>query len=327
MCASTSSKPFRIRIASRSANQLIPAGISIPSNIAEGSRRPTKAYLNHLSYSLGSHGEVETLFELIQRRKLVPEPLLSKGIVLIEPIGKMLHGLVESLEARLNERETLVTPVTALIPNPQSLIPSPNPNPAPTALVTALLGASLRRLRQASRRAAVRMRMRELLERGSTDHPADLRQVRRSAASLGRTLSGLFRNVFVLSRARRAIGEYEGTLREIIHALKYSGRLSLAPPLAERMRQRASELMERGRLCGARSTALASRVSKGIQSGTRARTASWPARRRRAPPPACNTRAGRIGSRPAPCQRRRCVRDAEAPVSRSRHSREKCVAD
>ena len=82
------------------ANQLIPAGISIPSNIAEGSRRPTKAYLNHLSYSLGSHGEVETLFELIGRRKLVPEPLLSKGIVLIEPIGKMLHGLVSSLDER-----------------------------------------------------------------------------------------------------------------------------------------------------------------------------------------------------------------------------------
>ena len=50
------------------ADQLLPAGISIPSNIAEGSRRPTKAYLNHLSYSLGSHGEVETLFEVIRRR-------------------------------------------------------------------------------------------------------------------------------------------------------------------------------------------------------------------------------------------------------------------
>ncbi len=84
------------------ANQLIPAGISIPSNIAEGSRRPTKAYLNHLSYSLGSQGEVETLFELIRRRKLVPDLLLGKGIVLIEPIGKMLHGLVDSLEVRIN---------------------------------------------------------------------------------------------------------------------------------------------------------------------------------------------------------------------------------
>ena len=84
------------------ANQLISAGISIPSNIAEGSRRPTKAYLNHLSYSLGSHGEVETLFELIRRRKLAPDLLLGKGIVLIDPIGKMLHGLVESLEARVS---------------------------------------------------------------------------------------------------------------------------------------------------------------------------------------------------------------------------------
>jgi len=84
------------------ANQLIPAGISIPSNIAEGSRRPTKAYLNHLSYSLGSHGEVETLFEVIHRRKLVPEALLAKGVVLIEPIGKMLHRLGESLELCLN---------------------------------------------------------------------------------------------------------------------------------------------------------------------------------------------------------------------------------
>ena len=73
-------------------DQLIPAGISIPSNIA---------YLNHLSYSLGSHGEVETLFEVIHRRKLVPPPLLSKGVVLLDPIGKMLHGLEESLEARL----------------------------------------------------------------------------------------------------------------------------------------------------------------------------------------------------------------------------------
>ena len=83
------------------ADQLLPAGISIPSNLAEGSRRPTKAYLNHVSISLGSHGEVETLFELIRRRKLVSEQLLDKGFVLIDPVGKMLHGLSESLELRL----------------------------------------------------------------------------------------------------------------------------------------------------------------------------------------------------------------------------------
>lgn len=42
----------------------------------------------------------------------------------------------------------------------------------------------------------------------------------------------------------RAIGEYEGTLREIIHALKYSGRHSLARPLAKRMRERGRDLLE-----------------------------------------------------------------------------------
>lgn len=80
------------------ADQLIRAGISIPSNIAEGSRRPNKACLNHLSYLLGSHGEVETLLEIIRRRRFVPDALLARGCALVDPIGKMLHGLTESLE-------------------------------------------------------------------------------------------------------------------------------------------------------------------------------------------------------------------------------------
>ncbi len=81
-------------------DQLLRAGISIPSNIAEGSRRTTKGYLNHLSYSLGSQAEVETVLEVIRRRKLVPPPLLIKGVQLAEPVGNMLHGLVESLAQR-----------------------------------------------------------------------------------------------------------------------------------------------------------------------------------------------------------------------------------
>src|SRR4051794_38834452 len=61
------------------SHQLLSAGVSISSNIAEGSRRPRKAYLNHLSYSRGSEAETETLLELIRRRKLAPEPFLDKG--------------------------------------------------------------------------------------------------------------------------------------------------------------------------------------------------------------------------------------------------------
>lgn len=45
-----------------------------------------------------------------------------------------------------------------------------------------------------------------------------------------------------IARAR-AVGEYEGTLREVIHALKYSGRLSLAVPLAAQMRHRGGEII------------------------------------------------------------------------------------
>ena len=42
----------------------------------------------------------------------------------------------------------------------------------------------------------------------------------------------------------RAVGEYEGALREIVHALKYSGRQSLAPLLAERMREQGRGLLD-----------------------------------------------------------------------------------
>jgi ComF family protein len=42
----------------------------------------------------------------------------------------------------------------------------------------------------------------------------------------------------------RSIGEYDGTLREIIHALKYSGRLSVARRLAALMVSRGTELLE-----------------------------------------------------------------------------------
>lgn len=42
----------------------------------------------------------------------------------------------------------------------------------------------------------------------------------------------------------RAIGEYDGALREIIHALKYEGRRSLARRLGRLMRERAGDLLD-----------------------------------------------------------------------------------
>jgi ComF family protein len=41
----------------------------------------------------------------------------------------------------------------------------------------------------------------------------------------------------------RAVGEYDGALRDIIHAFKYSGRCSLAGPLASLMRMRGAAVL------------------------------------------------------------------------------------
>ncbi|MCC7417474.1 MAG: ComF family protein [Acidobacteria bacterium] len=42
----------------------------------------------------------------------------------------------------------------------------------------------------------------------------------------------------------RAVGEYEGALRAVVHALKYGGRRSLARPLAALMRRRGAAVLE-----------------------------------------------------------------------------------
>jgi ComF family protein len=47
----------------------------------------------------------------------------------------------------------------------------------------------------------------------------------------------------IIERAR-AVGEYEGTLRELIHALKYGRRRSMAASLAAQMRSRGAPLLD-----------------------------------------------------------------------------------
>jgi four helix bundle protein len=50
------------------AYQLRKSAVSIPSSIAEGSRRKTAGYVNHLVIALGSHAELDTQCELATRR-------------------------------------------------------------------------------------------------------------------------------------------------------------------------------------------------------------------------------------------------------------------
>jgi four helix bundle protein len=75
------------------------AAVSVPSNIAEGSRRKRrKAFLHHLDIALGSQAEVEVQLELAYRLGFLAQvdyqPLQSS----VEEIGRMLNGLIRSLQ-------------------------------------------------------------------------------------------------------------------------------------------------------------------------------------------------------------------------------------
>jgi four helix bundle protein len=73
--------------------------ISIPSNIAEGfGRHHTPEYVHHLRYSNGSNNELQTQIELARRVEIVSEHEALAAIADAEEIGRMLHGLVTSLQ-------------------------------------------------------------------------------------------------------------------------------------------------------------------------------------------------------------------------------------
>ena len=80
-------------------SQLRRAATSIPSNIGEGSRRKRrKAFLHHLDIALGSQGEVDVQMELALRLGFCPRRDYSNVQQRIDRIGRMLNGLIESLQ-------------------------------------------------------------------------------------------------------------------------------------------------------------------------------------------------------------------------------------
>lgn len=88
------------------SSQMQRAAVSIPSNIAEGAGRVhTREYIRHVSIAHGSLLEVETQTILAERLGyLTPvhtEPVLHTAA----EIGRMLRGLIASLERKLTERE------------------------------------------------------------------------------------------------------------------------------------------------------------------------------------------------------------------------------
>jgi four helix bundle protein len=78
------------------AQQIRRAAVSIAANIAEGHNgRTRQVFLNHLAIALGSQAELETLLELAAR---LLEVDVTQALSLTAEVGKLLHGLVWTLE-------------------------------------------------------------------------------------------------------------------------------------------------------------------------------------------------------------------------------------
>jgi len=79
------------------AYQLRKSAVSIPSNIAEGSRHKTPSYAHHLVIALGSHAELDTQCELATRRRFIKSDDQARLQHLIDEVGRIIHGLARSL--------------------------------------------------------------------------------------------------------------------------------------------------------------------------------------------------------------------------------------
>jgi four helix bundle protein len=90
-------------------SQLRRAAISVPSNIAEGkSRRSTKDYMRFLDIAYGSVAEVETQLYIAIDLGYTTEHKLSQLFEDYNEVGRMLNGLINSLEKRLSSPESRI---------------------------------------------------------------------------------------------------------------------------------------------------------------------------------------------------------------------------
>ncbi len=82
-------------------SQIRRAGVSVPSNIAEGhTRESTKEYLHHLSIAQASLAEVETQIEIAFRLKYCAQEELDKIPSHSTSLGKQLYSLRNALQSR-----------------------------------------------------------------------------------------------------------------------------------------------------------------------------------------------------------------------------------
>ena len=78
-------------------SQMRRSAVSIPSNIAEGSRRKTnKDFAQFVIIAFGSGAELETQIKIAKRLDYIKNPSVVEN--LLEEIMKLLNKLIESLQ-------------------------------------------------------------------------------------------------------------------------------------------------------------------------------------------------------------------------------------
>lgn len=84
------------------AIQIQRAAVSVPANIAEGQgRNHTREFINHLSIAYGSLMEVETHLQIATRLNYMDDTVLHRLLESSNEIGRMLNGLMQSLQRKL----------------------------------------------------------------------------------------------------------------------------------------------------------------------------------------------------------------------------------
>jgi len=85
------------------SSQLQRAVVSIPSNIAEGAGRGfTREYIRHVGIARGSLFEAETQIIIAQRLGYATVEQIRPLLELVAEVGRMIHGLIASLERKLD---------------------------------------------------------------------------------------------------------------------------------------------------------------------------------------------------------------------------------
>jgi four helix bundle protein len=79
--------------------QMRRAAVSVPSNIGEGSRRKKdNVFRQHLGIALGSQAEIEVQLEIARRLRFLPSDEYERTQAEVEEVGRMLNGLIASLQ-------------------------------------------------------------------------------------------------------------------------------------------------------------------------------------------------------------------------------------